>query len=113
MTRLDRSTVAKPTTRRSVGRAFAAGVSLFCVAAAVGQSAEAAAPHRLAVAQHRVGALAHTPAGCCSTGRTSATTPAKAVGYIDRILRGARAADLPVEMPTRLSLTANLKTAMR
>ena len=54
----------------------------------------------------------HTDAGGLMTyAANPAETSHRLVSYVDRILRGSKAGDLPVELPTRFELVINLKAA--
>jgi putative tryptophan/tyrosine transport system substrate-binding protein len=49
--------------------------------------------------------------GLISYGPSNVDMFRRAASHVDRILRGARASDLPVELPTKFEMAINLKTA--
>ena len=67
-------------------------------------------------AQYRLPAIypyaSHAKAGgLISYGNDPAEQFRQAAGYVDRILRGAKLSDLPVQYPTKFQLLVNLKAA--
>jgi putative tryptophan/tyrosine transport system substrate-binding protein len=68
------------------------------------------------VARHRLPAVYNarfwaTGGGLISYGTDSVDQLRRAAGYVDRILKGEKPADLPVQTPTKYELVVNLKTA--
>jgi putative ABC transport system substrate-binding protein len=49
--------------------------------------------------------------GLMSYGTSLAVTTARTADFVDRIFRGAKPADMPVEQPTGFELSLNIKTA--
>jgi putative ABC transport system substrate-binding protein len=71
--------------------------------------------HRLA-AQHRLPAIhpnrvAAGDGGLMTYATDSVDVYRRAAGYVDRILRGTKVSELPVQAPTKFELVVNLKTA--
>jgi putative tryptophan/tyrosine transport system substrate-binding protein len=67
--------------------------------------------------QHRLPAIYSTgrglieAGGLMSYGADAADRVRSAASYVDRLLRGAKVSDLPVQFPTKFGLLINLKTA--
>ena len=67
-------------------------------------------------ARYRVPAISYAPlyaesGGLIAYGVNFVGLFRQAAGYIDRILKGAKPADLPVQLPAKLEMVINLKTA--
>jgi putative ABC transport system substrate-binding protein len=74
-----------------------------------GRILDFAAQHRLvAIYQHKQWV---TNGGLISYGANQPALYRRAAYFVDRILKGAKPADLPVELPTLFDLSVNLKTA--
>lgn len=65
--------------------------------------------HRLPSAYASVGFM--DAGGLMAMGPNTADFPRRLASYVDKLLKGAKAADLPVEQPSKFELVINAKTA--
>jgi len=104
-------------TREDLSRAFDAATRQRADALVVGLETITLANRRLIVdlaAKHRLPAIYATrefTGGLISYGVNYPHLYRRAAAFVDKILKGAKPADLPVEQPTRFELVINLKTA--
>jgi len=93
--------------REGAGGVFIAGGTMTYANRA--QLAELALKHRLPM---MCGQAQYVGAGCLmSYGANLGDLFRRAAIFVDKILKGAKSADLPVEQPTKFELVINLRTA--
>ena len=102
-----------------IENAFEEAIKARITAVAVTQSSEIGTHIRRIIqsaAKHRIPAIYATPeyaelGGLMVYGGSRIELARRAAIYVDKILKGAKPADLPVEQPTKIELVINLKTA--
>jgi putative tryptophan/tyrosine transport system substrate-binding protein len=75
--------------------------------------AELAVKNRLPAIYYESAIVVQGGLGLMSYGVSLADLDRRAASYVDKILKGAKPADLPVEQPAKFELIINLKTAKR
>jgi putative tryptophan/tyrosine transport system substrate-binding protein len=96
--------------------AFALGLNGGLIVTASGSATSHRQPIIAVAARHRLPAVYPnryyvTAGGLISYGPDVIDQYRHAAGYVDRILKGEKPADLPVQAPTKFELVINLKTA--
>jgi putative ABC transport system substrate-binding protein len=111
--------ILKASTESEIDAAFAFLIQLQAGALLVGTDALFQSRREQLVAlalRHKIPAIYEArefveAGGLISYGASSAAFGRQAAAYVGRVLAGAKAADLPVQQPTRFELVVNLKTA--